>query len=197
MNNPSSASLEDAAAIAWRAQIRKDLVNRRMSADHRERAGWSLAINHHLLQKWPDPPGQVIAFCWPYKAEHDLRPVIEHWIAKGATAAMPVVVAPKSPLMFRQWHAGARMEAGTLGIPVPAEGREIQPDTILLPANGFDGSGFRLGYGAGYFDRTIAGLRPGVRVIGIAYEIGRLDSIRPQWHDQPMDAVVKIGRAHV
>lgn len=114
----------------------------------------------------------------------------------GAMAAMPVVVAPKLPLIFRRWHGGTTMQAGALGIPFPADGDEIRPDTILLPANGFDASGFRLGYGAGYFDRTIAGLRPNVRVIGIAYEIGRLPSIQPQRHDQAMDVVVTEAGVH-
>jgi 5-formyltetrahydrofolate cyclo-ligase len=173
-----------------------ELVPRRRAARPAERATWSAAIDRHLLAMWPEPPGHLIAFCWPYKAEHDARMMIERWIALGATAAMPVVVAPNSPLVFRQWHAGAAMQAGALGIPVPSNGPEIRPDTILLPANGFDGAGFRLGYGAGYFDRTIANLRPDIRVIGIAYEIGRLPSIQPQPHDEAMDFVVTEKGVH-
>jgi 5-formyltetrahydrofolate cyclo-ligase len=187
---------DETSDVAWRAQIRKELVERRLSADPGARAKWGAAIDQHLLQTWPEPPGRVIAFCWPFRAEHDLRAVIERWISMGATAAMPVVVAPKSPLIFRPWHASAPMERGVLGIPVPADPREIRPDTILLPANGFDSSGFRLGYGAGYFDRTIAELRPQVQVIGIAFEIGRLDTIRPHAFDQPMDIIVTETGVH-
>jgi 5,10-methenyltetrahydrofolate synthetase len=188
--------IDASSSLAWRSQTRKELVQRRLAAEPSERAKWSTAIDQHLLRMWPDPPGQIIAFCWPYKAEHDARTVIERWISKGATVAMPVVVAPKSPLVFRRWHAGAVMEAGALGIPFPADSEEIRPDTILLPANGFDAPGFRLGYGAGYFDRTIASLRPDVRVIGIAYEIGRLSSIQPQLHDEAMDVVVTEAGVH-
>jgi 5-formyltetrahydrofolate cyclo-ligase len=190
------ATRDEPSHAAWRTQTRKELVERRLSVEPGLRASWGAAINQHLLQTWPEPPGRVIAFCWPFRAEHDLRDVIERWISMGATAAMPVVVAPKSPLIFRPWQAGAPMEKGALGIPVPADPREIRPDTILLPANGFDSLGFRLGYGAGYFDRTIAELRPQVRVIGIAFEIGRLDSIRPHAHDQVMDVVVTEAGVH-
>ena len=101
-----------------------------------------------------------------------------------------MVVAAGSPLIFRRWHAEAKMEPGAMGIPMPTGTDVVRPDAILLPANGFDECGYRLGYGAGYFDRTIAILRPHVQVIGIAYEIGRLPSIQPQPHDEPMDVVV-------
>jgi len=191
----SALSAGVSAALAWRSQIRKDLVQRRLAAGAAERAAWSTAIDQHLLRAWPNPPGRVIAFCWPYKAAHDVRTVIERWIPMGALAAMPVVVIPTLPLIFRRWHAGA-LEPGALGRPAPSDGPEIRPDTILLPANGFDASGYRLGYGAGYFERTIAALRPNIRVIGIAYEIGRLPSIRPQSHDEPMDVVVTEKGVH-
>ena len=121
---------------------------------------------------------------------------MEQWISMGARAALPVVVGPRTPLIFRRWHAGAKLESGALGIPIPTDTEEMRPDTILLPANGFDAMGFRLGYGAGYFDRTIAGLRPEVRIIGISYEIGRMSSIGPQPHDEPMDFVVTEAGVH-
>lgn len=180
----------------WRGWVRKELIERRLAAEPQERARWSAAINNHLTLAWPEPPGRIIAFCWPFKAEHDVRSVIEQWISMGAQAALPVVVAPKTPLIFRRWHAGVKLERGTLGIPFPADTEAVQPDTILLPSNGFDPLGFRLGYGAGYFDRTIAGLRPNVRVIGISYELGRLGSIRPEPHDEPMHYIVTEAGVH-
>lgn len=189
-------SPDPSAAREWRARIRRELIDRRLAAKSDQRALWSAAINDHLARRWPDPPGRTIAFCWPFKAEHDVRRVIQQWVEKGAQAALPVVVAPKTPLVFRRWHAGVRMERGALGIPFPVDSEEVQPDTILLPANGFDALGFRLGYGAGFFDRTIAGLNPRARIIGISYEIGRLDSIKPQHHDEPMHFVVTEAGVH-
>jgi 5-formyltetrahydrofolate cyclo-ligase len=177
--------------------VRKSLVERRLAAPPADRLAWSAAINAHLSARWPTPPGTVIAFCWPFKAEHDVRPVVEAWIALGARAALPVVVAPRTPLRFRAWQPGTRLERGPLGIPFPADSEEVRPDAILLPANGFDAAGFRLGYGAGYFDRTIAELRPRVRILGIAYEIARLETIAPQRHDEPMDFVVTETGVHV
>jgi 5-formyltetrahydrofolate cyclo-ligase len=196
VSDPAATPSEGVASLAWRSQVRKDLIDRRLAAEPKERAEWSAAINGHLSLQWPEPPGRTIAFCWPFKAEHDVRSVVERWISMGAEAALPVVVAPKTPLIFRRWHAGTRLAHGALGIPYPADSEEVQPDTILLPANGFDALGFRLGYGAGYFDRTIAGLRPKVRIIGISYEIGRLSSIAPQHHDEPMDFVVTETGVH-
>lgn len=187
---------ETAFDVAWRSQTRKALIARRVSADPLARAQWSAAIDRQLLQLWPDPKGHVIAFCWPHMAEHDVRSVIEHWISLGATAALPVVVAPRSPLIFRHWHPGVATKPGPLGIPTPIDSEELRPDTLLIPANGFDACGFRLGYGAGYFDRTISALRPAVRVIGVAYEIGRLPSIHPQPHDEAMDMVVTEAGVH-
>ena len=181
---------------AWRAKTRKELIDRRLAAEPNDRTRWSAAINEHLTLKWPEPPGDIIAFCWPFRAEHDVRSVVGRWISMGARAALPVVLAPKTPLIFRRWHADATLESGALGIPYPVDTEEMRPDTILLPANGFDALGFRLGYGAGYFDRTIAMLRPKVRVIGISYEIGRMSSIGPQSHDEPMDFVVTEAGVH-
>jgi 5-formyltetrahydrofolate cyclo-ligase len=196
MNDHGPTLSERAPASDWRSKVRKELIDRRLSAAPAERHKWSAAINEHLSLKWPEPPGGTIAFCWPFKAEHDVRSVVERWVSMGARAALPVVVAPKTPLIFRRWDAGVKLERGALGIPYPADTEEIQPDTLLIPANGFDALGFRLGYGAGYFDRTIAGLRPKVRIIGISYEIGRLSSIAPQSHDEPMDFVVTERGVH-
>ncbi|MEO5882557.1 MAG: 5-formyltetrahydrofolate cyclo-ligase [Caldimonas sp.] len=197
MKEPRFSASDEAPTLTWRQQARKELIDRRLAATPSERARWSAAINSHLSAKWPKPPGDIIAFCWPFKAEHDVRAVVEQWMSIGARAALPVVVAPRTPLIFRRWHAGAKLERGALGIPYPADAEEMRPDTILLPANGFDAMGFRLGYGAGYFDRTIAGLRPDVRIIGISYEIGRMSSIGPQHHDEPMDFVVTEAGVHV
>lgn len=196
MKESRSSSSEEAPTLSWRSQARKELIERRTAAAPAERQKWSMAINAHLSSRWPTPPGNTIAFCWPFKAEHDVRAVVERWISMGAKAVLPVVVAPRTPLIFRRWHAGAELASGALGIPYPIDTEEMRPDTILLPANGFDAMGFRLGYGAGYFDRTIARLRPDVRIIGISYEIGRMSSIGPQHHDEPMDFVVTEAGVH-
>jgi 5,10-methenyltetrahydrofolate synthetase len=79
---------------------------------------------------------------------------------------------------------------GVYDIPYPDEGPEVRPATVLLPMNGFDAGGYRLGYGGGYFDRTLAALDDRPRVIGVTYELARLPTIHPQPWDIPMDYVV-------
>jgi 5-formyltetrahydrofolate cyclo-ligase len=110
---------------------------------------------------------------------------------QGATAALPVVLAPKTPLIFREWHPGVEMAQGKLGIPYPKAGAELVPDTVLLPMNGFDREGYRLGYGGGFFDRTLEALknrRP--TVIGVAFDLVAIETIHPQPWDMPVDYVV-------
>jgi 5,10-methenyltetrahydrofolate synthetase len=76
------------------------------------------------------------------------------------------------------------------GIHIPARGAALRPDAILMPLNAFDAAGYRLGYGGGYFDRSLAALSPRPRAVGVGFELARIDSIRPQAHDLPMDFIV-------
>jgi 5,10-methenyltetrahydrofolate synthetase len=105
-------------------------------------------------------------------------------------AALPVVVDAGAPLAFRAWTRETPLVADRYGIPTPASGEFVTPDLILLPLNGFDGAGYRLGYGGGYFDRTLAALRPRPLAVGVGFEINRLASIDPQAHDQRLDWIV-------
>jgi 5,10-methenyltetrahydrofolate synthetase len=134
-----------------------------------------------------------VAFCWPFNNEPDLRPLIESWIISGKpgfTALLPVVRAPRSALGFRAWTPGCAMMTDSYGIPTPAEGEFIEPQALLIPANGFDSAGYRIGYGGGFFDRTLAALGPATLSIGVGFELARLDSIHPQAHDIPLHAIV-------
>ena len=104
--------------------------------------------------------------------------------------ALPVVVAPRQPLRFREWHPGVQLAAGPLGIPYPVGSPELVPQAVLLPMNGWDEAGYRLGYGGGFFDRTLENLPKKPVVIGISYEMARMKTIHPQGWDIPMDWVV-------
>jgi 5,10-methenyltetrahydrofolate synthetase len=133
----------------------------------------------------------VVAFCWPIRNEYDARHLMHRLREQGATAALPVVVAPKTPLIFREWHPGVEMAVGKLDISYPKAGAELVPDTVLLPMNGFDRQGYRLGYGGGFFDRTLESLRNSKPlVIGLSFELGAIATIQPQSWDIPMDYVV-------
>ncbi|HVS27182.1 MAG TPA: 5-formyltetrahydrofolate cyclo-ligase [Burkholderiales bacterium] len=174
----------------WRKELRAELIARRLAANPAERSAWNDAISNHLERAFPNLARGVVVFCWPHKNEFDARFLMRKLRERGAVTALPVVVAPKTPLIFREWHPGVKMANGVLDIPYPAQSSEVVPDTVLLPMNGFDEEGYRLGYGGGYFDRTLASLNKKPLVIGVTYELARLATIHPQAYDLPMDFIV-------
>jgi 5-formyltetrahydrofolate cyclo-ligase len=175
---------------AWRKARREELVARRAAFGVDERQGWNARVTALLESIVPVASGTVVGFCWPFKGEFDARFAVRHWRQRGATAALPGVVAKAAPLQFREWWPGAPMKPGVYDIPVPDGTRVLVPDVAIVPMNGFDEQGYRLGYGGGYFDRTLAALERRVLAIGVSYEALRLPTIYPQPHDIPMDFVV-------
>ncbi len=175
---------------AWRKSERARLLRERSGLAEDVLADWRSRIDIYIERAFPDLVHGVLAFCWPYKNEYDVRHLAAALRRRGATTAMPVVMAPKTPLIFREWHPGVKLADGPLGIPYPVDSREVQPDHVLLPMLGWDADGYRLGYGGGFFDRTLAALAKRPRVIGVAYERAYLKTIRPQPHDIPVDFVV-------
>lgn len=144
-------------------------------------------LSHHgLLQR-----GKVVAFCWPIQNEPDMRVLIDQWDQRlGVIPALPVVIAPGQALRFRTWHSGETLVADRYGIPTPAQGEWVLPDLMLLPGNAFDDAGYRLGYGGGFFDRTLASMQPRPLVIGVCFQAARIHDLQPQMHDQAVDLLV-------
>ena len=173
---------------AWRRALRQEMASRRAALAGAEHQALSARIVAHALATLPRP--RVAAFCWPIKHEPDVRPLLASWASANGRAALPVVVAEKEALRFREWTPDTRLEPDRYGIPTPTAGEWLTPDLILLPLNGFDGAGYRLGYGGGYFDRTLAALSPRPLAVGVGFEINRIDSIRPEAHDQRLDWIV-------
>jgi 5-formyltetrahydrofolate cyclo-ligase len=140
------------------------------------------------------PVLSTIAAYWPLADEPDLRPLLRQWVEAGITVALPVVRAPQQPLEFRPWQPGAPMREGAYGVQEPATDEVVIPGLILVPTLGYTETADRVGYGGGYYDRTLAGLKDGghaVRTIGIAWSCGRLDSTHvPAPHDVRLDAVL-------
>jgi 5-formyltetrahydrofolate cyclo-ligase len=181
----------------WRRAERQRLRAERMAMAVDARADWAAALARHLdsgLTGWLAGPvaGRVIGGYWPIKGEADLRPWLAALHDRGAQVALPVVVEKGRPLVWRRWQPGLAMERGDWNIPVPpASAGTVLPDLALAPLVGWDAAGYRLGYGGGYFDRTLASL--GERkpfVIGVGLQAARLASIFPQWHDIAMDAII-------
>jgi 5-formyltetrahydrofolate cyclo-ligase len=132
----------------------------------------------------------LVGFYWPFRGEIGTHALVRRLIRQGARAALPVVVEKGQPLEFRAWRPGTPLRRGVWDIPIPAERQVVQPTALLVPLVGFDAEGYRLGYGGGYYDRTLVAMAPKPLAIGIGYELGRLPTIHPQAHDVPMDAIV-------
>lgn len=179
--------------LADRRALRKTLLARRLALPESEWQHLSGIIRAHLHDGFRQLSRMRVAFCWPVKQEPDLRPLLEQWASEGRpgfTALLPVVIDENRPLAFRAWSPGTAMRADRYGIPTPVGGDFLLPQALLLPVNGFDAAGYRIGYGGGYFDRTLPGLSPRPLVVGVGFELARLPSIAPQAHDQPLDAMV-------
>lgn len=174
----------------WRSAERKRLVAAREALDGEALDALRERIDQHLTVGFPGLSGGVLAFCWPIRGEYDARRLAKTLRERGALTVLPVVVAKGTPLVFREWHPGVELARGPLDIPYPVHSKELMPDQVLLPMNGWDESGYRLGYGAGYFDRTLASLQKRPLVIGVTYELARMATIHPQSWDIPMDWVV-------
>lgn len=178
----------------WRKARRAELIAARVAAGPRRRADWDAAITAQLLDGVSDLERRLVGFYWPFKGEYDVRAMARGLHARGTRLALPVVVEKNRPLEFRVWTPEARLVPGIWNIPVPADGAVVEPEALLVPLVGFDGQRYRLGYGGGYYDRTLASLRRKPIAIGIGFELGRLETIHPQPHDIPMDAIVTEAR---
>jgi 5,10-methenyltetrahydrofolate synthetase len=183
----------DAHWRAWRRAERARLIALRLAIPSGARAAQDAALADRLDAVVGDPAGRTVAICWPFRGEPDLRGWAARARARGAAVALPVVVAKDAPLAFRLWDEGARLERGVWNIPVPAEGAEIEPDVVTAPVVGFDAARFRLGYGGGYFDRTLARRRPAL-VVGVGHDEAEIPTIRPQPHDVVLDLVATPTR---
>ncbi len=175
---------------AWRKGERERLIAARAALDVATLERYRLQIDAHLARSFPGLAAAKLAFCWPIKGEYDARHLVRTLRERGALTALPVVAAPRQPLIFREWHPGVAMASGPLDIPYPASSPEVVPEAVLLPMNGWDDAGYRLGYGGGFFDRTLASLAKKPAVIGVSYELAKMATIHPQSWDIPMDWVV-------
>lgn len=173
----------------WRKAERARLLELRSRIPAEERLRCTRGIER-ALDELLGGADEIVSVYWPIRAEPDLRPWMHRACGRGLRIALPVAVALGEPLTFRQWRPGAAMARGLWRIPHPAEGPEVTPTTVLAPLVGFDDARYRLGYGGGFFDRTLAEMARKPRVIGLGYPQLRIASIFPQWHDVPMDRIL-------
>jgi 5-formyltetrahydrofolate cyclo-ligase len=177
------------AVKAWRRGERERLIALRQALPAAERRGWADRIEAELRGLLAERPG-ILGVYWPFRAEFDPRPLIDWAVAAGRKVALPVVVDKKGPLEYRAWRPGEPLADGVWNIPVPEKRDIVTPAVVLAPLVGFDEACYRLGYGGGYFDRTLAALSPRAFAIGIGFEVQLLETIYPQSFDIPMDLIV-------
>lgn len=169
--------------------LRQELLAQRQATPSALREEWNAAISKHLHHLLERQPARVIGIFWPMRSEPDLRQLFDEWAANGVQLALPVVIDPVLPLKFLAWKPGDPLMKDAMGVWVPAQAcAELQPDLLLVPCVGYNRDKFRLGYGGGFYDRTLAS-SPRPRAIGVAYSCNRAE-FAVESHDIPLDAVV-------
>lgn len=172
----------------------------RSALPQRQRDEAATAMTERFLQNIALPPHAVIAGYWPVRGEIDILPLLEKLRARGQDIALPCVAEKDSPLVFRLWAGATQpLVQGAFGIAEPvAPAAIVTPAVVLVPLAAFDGRGHRLGYGAGFYDRTLDDLRQrgSVLVIGLAYAEQRVDFLPAEATDIPMDIIVTDKTIH-
>ncbi len=139
---------------------------------------------------------EIVAGFWPLDGEPDLRPLYATLHAMGVTVVLPIVVKKQAPLEFHAWKPEDPLARGTFGVLEPVRGEVLQPTILLVPTLGFTNHGARIGYGGGYYDRSLAHINATGQAfvtIGIAWDQAKIEEEadhQPEEHDYPLDAIV-------
>ena len=178
----------------WRKAERARLLElrREMPLDFHQQA--NQAIERELYRQLPSDSHRLVGCYWPFRREFNCIPYMREVLRRGGRVALPVVIGRGRPLEFRCWTEKAAMERGVWDIPHPASGEAVFPSALVIPLVGFDDAGYRLGYGAGFYDMTIASFAVRPRLVAVGFEFSRLPTIQPQPHDQPMDVIITETR---
>ncbi|MFJ2994230.1 5-formyltetrahydrofolate cyclo-ligase [Pandoraea sp. NPDC087047] len=177
--------------------MRKALLDARSTLA--ERATRDAALATRLTAELARRAPRCIGFYWPIQDEFDARELICAWLAQTSPgqpsdgprqAALPVVIARNAPLVFHRWTPDTPMTEGRYRIPVPSRTEVLTPDLLLVPCVGFTREGLRLGYGGGFYDRTLHSMTPAPQTLGIAYDCLEIEHLSAEAHDLALDAIV-------
>jgi 5-formyltetrahydrofolate cyclo-ligase len=182
--------MERSDILAWRKARRAELIAARLAIPAPAHKAASDAIAASLRAFLAARGEHLIGAYWPFRREFNIIPVLEALVAAGREAALPVVLGKGMPLEFRLWRKDTKLATGIYDIPYPAEGPAVRPEALIVPLVGFDEGGYRLGYGGGFYDRTLATYTRKPLCIGVGFELGRHATIHPLPHDIPMDWIV-------
>jgi 5-formyltetrahydrofolate cyclo-ligase len=187
MTLPFKLNLEPARD---KATLRKQLQAERMGLlDRHQRA----AHLQEVLMVWLiSRPEQTIGAYWPIKGEFDALPALYRWseAGQGRRIGLPVINRDTKQLTFHVWYPGCPMEEDAYGIPKPKDTEAFHPQLLLVPCVGYGPGGTRLGYGGGFYDRTLAALQPRPATAGLGYGHGYVPWLTPEPHDIPLDALL-------
>ncbi len=180
-------------------ELRAKLLARRRALPEETQARTAGEAAEIFLDGVRLPAGEPVSGYWPMRGELDPRPLMASLAGRGHPLLLPAVAGDGQPLKFREWREGEALTAGPFGTQEPlADAPEGVPGIIIVPLLAFDDAGYRLGYGKGFFDMTLADLRrrrPGVLSVGFAYEAQRSGNLpRDDW-DQPLDWIVTERKA--
>ena len=176
-----------------KAALRKQAASFRLVAHAALANVAPLALIGHAIPGKPELARNIISGFFPHNTEIDTRPLLGHLAGEGWTTCLPIVIAQGKPLVFRRWLPGEPTVKGVWDIPRPPDTSPLlEPDVLLVPLMAFDRRGYRLGYGGGFYDRTLALLRnkKPVVAIGVAYAAQEVDRVPHGDHDQPMDFIM-------
>lgn len=185
--------------LNWRKQrARKTALQRRKAAHAAHPEAAKALVTHFPDAIWPGV-GEVVAGYWAAHSEIDAIRLIETFHCEQARIVLPRVAGPGQPLEFHAWHPDDTLETGAHGIAEPKRGAsQLVPNLLMVPLLAFDDRGYRLGYGGGYYDRTLEALRAAgpVTAVGLAFEAQRMKNLPVQRHDQRLDWIVTEKRAY-
>ena len=182
---------QPADVTRWRKAERIRLIAARLALSAKVRRRHETRIVENLANAVRNVDGRVVAAYWPFRGEPNLLPFLEDVELHGGRCALPVVMARGEPLAFRRWSPGAPLMPGVWKIPVPLDTAEtVVPDIMIAPVVGFDPGCYRLGYGGGFYDRTLAARPNDLHCFGVGFALAAIPSISPQWHDIPMGTIV-------
>jgi 5,10-methenyltetrahydrofolate synthetase len=167
------------------------LIAERLAIPSRIRRNFSERIARALEDAIGDCAGLTVSTYAPFRGEPGLSSLVARVLARGGRHALPVVIERGRPLLFRAWSPGEPLERGIWNIPQPpASAEAVLPDVVIAPVVGFEASCYRLGYGGGFYDRTLASMPRRPRVFGVGYAQAAIATIFPLAHDIPMSAIV-------
>ncbi len=181
-----------------KAELRKTSLERRIEAHATAGPLAGDLVAGQFLEAIEMAEGDAVAGYWPMRQEQDPVPLMKRLHGAGQAVALPVIEKPEKTLLFRSWEPGLVLEEAEFGTSQPApEAAVLRPNVILVPLLAFDDRGFRLGYGGGYYDRTIAALRQSgeLLAVGIAYDAQQVERVPEEEFDQRLDWVVTENAA--